>query len=133
MTASHESPRTGQILIVDDVPTNLELLSRMLRDRGHHVRTSRDGPHALRAVHSRPPDLILLDVFMPDIGGYEVIRDLAGKKETRNIPIIVITAKDFDRSTLDMFKAESNVVAFLTKPFRPKSLRATIRTILAKE
>ena len=68
--------QSAEILIVDDVPANLDLLGAMLRERGYRVRAAPSGRLALQAARSRPPDLILLDVNMPEMSGYEVCEQL---------------------------------------------------------
>ncbi|HDQ35058.1 MAG TPA: response regulator, partial [Chloroflexi bacterium] len=76
----------GNILIVDDNPANLQLLSQMLLKEGYRVRPVLDGERALAATYSQLPDLILLDVMMPEMDGYEVCAQLKAKPDTRDIP-----------------------------------------------
>ena len=70
------SARVSDVLIVDDTPTNLDLLCAMLRDRGYRVRVATSGPRAIAAVRAAPPDLLLLDINMPGMSGYDVCREL---------------------------------------------------------
>ena len=82
------------ILLVDDQRDNLSLLRQMLTNQGYQVRPALNGTMALQAVHKLAPDLILLDVLMPDMDGYEVCRRLKSQEGTREIPVIFITASD---------------------------------------
>ena len=82
----------NNILIVDDNPDNLRLLAKMLESQGYVVRKSLSGRMALQAVNRDPPDLILLDITMPEMNGYEVCQQLKSSPITTNIPIIFISA-----------------------------------------
>ncbi|HBE48692.1 MAG TPA: hybrid sensor histidine kinase/response regulator, partial [Cyanobacteria bacterium UBA11369] len=92
----------GNILIVDDTPENLQVLSATLSDRGYKVRGVIKGTMAIRAAKSAPPDLILLDIKMPDLSGYEVCEQLKIDPQTKEIPVIFISALD---EVLDKVKA----------------------------
>lgn len=81
------------ILIVDDVPDNLHLLTSMLREQGYSARPAPNGRLALRAAENDPPDLILLDVDMPGMDGFEVCRELKANTKTRDIPVIFVSWK----------------------------------------
>jgi CheY-like chemotaxis protein len=74
-----------------------------------------------------------MDVMMPDMGGYDAVRLLYDNHQTRNIPVVVMTAQDFDASTIQLIRREPNVVSFLTKPFRPRNLRDIIKAILEEK
>ncbi|MEB3226101.1 MAG: response regulator [Synechococcus sp.] len=105
----------GDILIVDDVPENLQLLSEILVDKGHEVRQVINGGQALKAVAADPPDLILLDIKMPVLDGYAVCRKLKENPDTAKIPIIFISALN---DVFDKVKAFSlGGVDFINKPF----------------
>src|SRR5437764_1402653 len=82
------------ILVVDDDAKNVRLLEVLLRPRGYKVVTASNGAEALHAVHREPPDLILLDVMMPIVDGFEVCRLLKDNLETRLIPVVIMTALD---------------------------------------
>jgi CheY-like chemotaxis protein len=90
MTDSNSSK--GDILIVDDTLDNLRLLSAMLSDRGYDVRSVKNGSTALMGVKAAPPDLILLDINMPDLDGYQVCERLKDNPQSQNIPVIFISA-----------------------------------------
>ncbi|HVE13462.1 MAG TPA: response regulator, partial [Elusimicrobiota bacterium] len=85
-----------------------------------------DGQEGIKLAHEAKPDVILLDVMMPKISGVEMLRHLQGDMETRKIPIVVLTASQFDPSTQDMFTREPNVRSFLRKPCGVDALRARI-------
>src|SRR4030067_662375 len=92
----------GDILIVDDMPVNLRLLSHMLTEQGYKVRSVINGQMALTAIRAAPPDLVLLDINMPGMNGYQVCEELKADETTRDIPVIFISALD---ETEDKVKA----------------------------
>src|SRR4051794_29279641 len=94
MSIYKSSHNSGLILLVDDTPDNLRLLSKMLESQGFKVRKTVSGKMAIQAAKIEPPDLILLDINMPEINGYEVCRQLKSQEETAKIPIIFISALD---------------------------------------
>ncbi len=111
----NQSPK-GNILIVDDTPNNLRLLSITLTKRGYTVRSAINGSMALTGANAEPPDLILLDIMMPGINGYQVCQKLKNNPRTADIPVIFISAID---ETLDKVKAFSIGGAdYITKPFQ---------------
>jgi sigma-B regulation protein RsbU (phosphoserine phosphatase) len=119
----------GTILIVDDTPDNLTLLSQMLAEQGYHVRPIPDGPLALAAVQADPPDLILLDIRMPDMDGYQVCARLKADVQTRDIPIIFVSALDATQDKVRAFYTGG--VDYVTKPFQAAEVLARIETHLA--
>ena len=119
----------GDILIVDDTPANLRLLSQMLAEQGFQVRPVPDGALALAAVQVEPPDLILLDIRMPDMSGYEVCERLKADGRTADIPIIFISALDAVQDKIKAFAAGG--VDYVTKPFRIEEVLARVETHLA--
>jgi diguanylate cyclase (GGDEF)-like protein/PAS domain S-box-containing protein len=124
-----ETPLAGNILIVDDTPANLRLLSDMLVKQGHKVRTAPDGSLALISAQAIPPDLILLDIKMPGLSGYEVCEQLKADPRTRDIPVIFISALD---QTEDKVKAFTfGGVDYITKPFQIEEVLARAETQLA--
>ncbi|MEJ5311337.1 MAG: hybrid sensor histidine kinase/response regulator [Anaerolineae bacterium] len=124
-----ESRVTGDVLIVDDTPANLRLLAGMLSDQGYKVRPAPNGKLALMAAHAAPPDLILLDINMPDMNGYEVCAALKEDPLTRDIPVIFISALD---QTEDKVKAFTlGGVDYITKPFQIEEVLARVQTHLA--
>jgi len=117
------------ILVVDDTPDNLTLMSGLLREL-YKVKVANHGERALKiAMTDDPPDLILLDIMMPEIDGYEVCRRLKQEPRTRNIPVIFLTAKtDVKDETLGL---ELGAVDYLTKPISPPIVLARVKTHLA--
>jgi sigma-B regulation protein RsbU (phosphoserine phosphatase) len=119
----------ANILIVDDTPANLRLLSQMLAEAGYHVRPLPDGALALAAARAEPPDLILLDIKMPGMDGYQVCQRLKAEAETRDIPIIFISALDAVQDKVNAFSAGG--VDYVTKPFHAEEVLARVATHLA--
>ncbi|MEL7639847.1 MAG: diguanylate cyclase [Solidesulfovibrio sp.] len=112
------------VLIVDDAPSNLAILTESLRDE-FDVRIAGSGPEALRIVGEAPPDLILLDILMPDMDGYAVCRQLKADYTTKNIPVIFLTAKgDVADETLGL---ALGAVDYITKPFTVPVVKARVR------
>lgn len=119
----------GNILLVDDTPENLHLLTRTLTRQGYQVRGVVSGTMALRTARLAPPDLILLDIKMPDMSGYEVCQQLKAAETTRDIPIIFLSALD---EVLDKVQAFAlGGVDYVTKPFEIEEVLARIKTHLA--
>jgi CheY-like chemotaxis protein len=118
----------GNILIVDDNPANLDLLSGMLFERDYKVRVATSGRWALDAVRSSAPDLIMLDINMPGMDGYEVCRQLKADINSRDIPVIFISAMD---EAMDKVKAfEVGGIDYVTKPFQIEEVLARIENQL---
>ena len=118
----------GDILIVDDTPANLRLLSEMLTGEGFHVRPVTSGAQALRAVQAAPPDLVLLDIHMPDPDGYEVCRRLKADPRTREVPVIFLSALHDVHDKVRAFEAGG--VDYVAKPFHLEEVLARVRTHL---
>jgi phosphoserine phosphatase RsbU/P len=120
--------RTANILVVDDVSANLQVLTGMLKDRGYKARPVPNGKLALAAARKDPPDLILLDINMPEMSGYEVCEHLKADEHLRRIPVIFISALN---ENLDKVKAfATGGVDYLTKPFQMEELHARVETHL---
>lgn len=120
--------RPASILIVDDLAFSRELLSAMLSGLGHELVLASGGAEALELARARPPDLILLDLMMPDIDGLQVCRELRADGRTAHIPVIIVTALDDRASRLAGLDAGCD--DFLTKPIDALELRARARTIV---
>ena len=119
----------ANIQIVDDNPQNLAVLSSLLAARGYEVRAAISGTLALKSAQKNPPDLILLDIRMPEMDGYQVCERLKADACTREVPVIFISAKD---QVLDKVKAFSaGGVDYVTKPFQAQELLARVETHLA--
>lgn len=118
----------GDILIVDDTPDNLRLLSAMLTKQGFEVRKALNGPSAIASVQADAPDLILLDIKMPDMDGYEVCQRLKADAKTCAVPVIFISALD---DVMDKVRAfASGGVDYITKPFQEAEVLARIENQL---
>jgi signal transduction histidine kinase len=116
------------ILVVDDTPANLQLLSGMLKDRGCKVRPVSSGQEALQAARRIPPDLILLDINMPEMNGYEVCQRLKADPELKDIPVLFISALN---ETADKVKAfGAGGVDYVIKPFQFAEVDARVQTHL---
>lgn len=128
MTTAQNQKTFGDILIVDDLPENLRVLSQMLSENGYKVRKAINGKIALRAAKSSAPDLILLDIKMPDMDGYEVCSQLKADPETLEIPVIFISALD---EVLDKVRAfQMGGIDYITKPFQVEEVIARIESQL---
>jgi DNA-binding response OmpR family regulator len=119
---------TADIMVIDDTPENLHLLSSMLTQRNYKVRSAIKGATGLRGAQAAPPDLILLDIRMPEMDGYEVCKLLKASEQTRDIPVIFISASG---ELIDKVKG-FNVggVDYITKPFQAEEVLARIETHL---
>ncbi|PSB35282.1 response regulator receiver protein [Chlorogloea sp. CCALA 695] len=124
----NNQPEKVNILVVDDKPDNLRLLSALLGQLGYEVRKVINGQTALKTVQAAPPDLILLDVMMPDMNGYEVCQHLKASPLTCDIPVIFISALD---EVLDKVKAFAvGGVDYITKPFSEEEVFARVENNL---
>ena len=118
-----------KILAVDDERHIVRLIQVNLERAGYQVSTAFDGNEALKKVEGEKPDLIVLDVMMPRMDGFEVLKRLQANPDTRGIPVVMLTAKAQDA---DVFRGwSSGVSAYLTKPFNPLELVTFVRRILS--
>jgi adenylate cyclase len=123
--------KQGSILVVDDLEENRELLSRRLTKLGYSVQTLQNGKEALAAVARHSPDLILLDILMPEIDGFEVLRHLKADSLTEHIPVIMLSSADETETAVHCIELGAD--DFLPKPFSPTLLLARIESSLAKK
>jgi two-component system, cell cycle response regulator len=128
MNHDSETENKGNILLVDDIPENLQLLSDLLLKLGYTVRSVTSGRMALKTVNVKRPDVILLDIKMPEMDGYQVCRIIKADEELRSIPVIFISALDdvFDKVTA--FK--SGGIDYITKPFQIEEVVARLENQL---
>jgi len=119
-----------KILIVEDEESLLKLESILLTSKGYDVRGVPNGRLALEAIAEEKPDLILLDIMLPEIDGFEVCRRVKEDPETRNIPVVMLTAK---KTREDMAKGEKvGADWYITKPFKSAMVIETIQRFLVK-
>ena len=129
MMAEQNDHYQADILVVDDTPDNLRLLIRILQKQGYKVRPVTNGFSALEAIQSSPPDLILLDIMMPDIDGYELCQQLKAEPQFSQIPIIFLSALEQGINKAKAF--EVGGVDYITKPFHVKEVLARVSNQLA--
>ena len=116
------------VLLVDDLPGNVRLLESLIAPEGHTVLTAGDGEEAVRLVRAERPDLVLMDVMMPRLDGFEACRAIKQDPGTRLIPVVLITALDDSQSRISGIDAGAD--DFLSKPFNAHELRARVRSLL---
>lgn len=127
LVGSKDSPT---VLVVDDDRNIVDALSRMLRAKGFAVQCAYDGAEALQAIEKRRPDLMLLDLQMPVMDGYQVIQEVKSHDATKEIPIVVMTAHRIDEKHIDILKLAAEAVS---KPFTPEDLVTSVERFLGKE
>jgi len=123
--------KQGSILVVDDLAENRELLSRRLARLGYSVRVVESGRQALDGIAIQPPELILLDILMPELDGFEVLRQLKANALTQHIPVIMLSSSDQAETAVRCIELGAD--DFLPKPFNPTLLVARIESSLAKK
>ncbi len=117
-----------KILIADDNPDNVDLLRKRLGSQGYETVAAYDGEEALAAVLRESPDLMILDIMMPKMDGYEVLRRLKQEEEYRDLPVILLTAK---KEIPDKIKGlDIGANDYITKPFNPQELLARVKSLL---
>ncbi len=120
--------KNSNILIVDDTPENLTVLRQMLKEHGYHARPALSGKIALKAAQADIPDLILLDIMMPGMDGFEVCKKLKSNADTRDIPVLFISALNEAADKVKGFEAGG--VDYITKPFHTAEVFARVETHL---
>ena len=123
-----EHSNESRIMIVDDTPQNIQVLGTVLREQGYQLSVARNGRQALEAAQKIMPDLILLDVMMPELDGFETCRRLKDDPRTRDIPVIFLTAKTELEDIVKGFNLGG--VDYVTKPFNTAELLARVKTHL---
>ncbi len=119
-----------RVLIVDDEEDLLDLLAYNLEVSGFQVERAATGRRAVELASERPPDLVLLDVMLPDLQGFEVLRILRGREQTRAVPVILLTAKGEEPDVLVGFELGAD--DYVVKPFSPRELLARVRAVLKR-
>ena len=121
----------SKVLIVDDSPSQLVGMKRTVEKLGHQVVTAEDGAAGVEAAKRELPDLILMDVVMPNLNGFQATRTLSRESTTRDIPVVLVTTKDQD--TDRMWGMRQGARAYLTKPFSESDLSDVIGRLLGDE
>ena len=121
-----------RILCIEDEPEMIDLIRLILGRRGFEVEGAGGGKEGLEKIRSSPPDLVLLDLMMPDIDGWEVYQQMKAEERSKNIPVIVVTAKaqSIDK-VLGLHIAK--VDDYISKPFSPQELLNSVEKVLSKE
>lgn len=123
-----EPDESSTIMIVDDSPANLKLLLRLMRNKGYRVVAFANGSQALAAAAANPPDLILLDIWMPEMSGFDVCRRLKADEALRDIPVLFISALTETTGKVEAFAVGG--ADYVTKPFQPDEVYARVLTHL---
>ncbi|MFI5361130.1 MAG: response regulator [Elusimicrobiota bacterium] len=123
------APKDKLVLLVDDDESLLDLMDHVVKAEGFRTDRAEDGPEALRKAQALNPDILILDMMLPGMGGYEVLRQLQGAG-CGDIPIIVVTGRTMDPQGIELIRQESNVKEFMEKPVRPAILAATLHRLL---
>jgi len=122
-----------RMLVIDDNIEFQTMVSCYFTDLGYKVGLAKDGREGLAQARAFKPDIILLDVMMPDIGGIEVIRELQSSEELRAIPVLIMTGTYFDRNMSELFKQESNCKEFLSKTMELSWVAKRVEALLEKK
>jgi len=130
-TAQAESEESGLLLVVDDNEENRDVLARRLQKQGHWAVTASGGREALDALAEQPFDVVLLDIMMPDMDGYEVLSRIKSDPKTQRLPVIMISALDETDSVVRCI--EMGAADYLPKPFNPTLLRARVGASLREK
>ncbi|WP_285309772.1 twitching motility response regulator PilH [Stenotrophomonas maltophilia] len=119
----------ARILIVDDSPSQLLGIQRIVEKLGHQILTATDGAAGVETAKAELPDLVLMDVVMPNLNGFQATRTLARDEATRHIPVILVTIKDQD--TDRMWGMRQGAKAYITKPFSEDELSEVLERVFA--
>lgn len=121
----------ARILIVDDSPSQLMGIRRIVESLGHEALTAEDGAAGVEAAKRELPDLILMDVVMPNLNGFQATRSITRDPATKHIPVILVTTKD--QETDKVWGMRQGARAYITKPFNEAQLSETITSAIATE
>ncbi len=130
MTDSHPSTSKSTIMVVDDNPDIVEVLCKTLEEKGFNVRCAYSGKDLFAGLEELKPDLILLDVMMPEMDGLEVLTRIKGDRGTASIPVILLTAKTRYQDVLGGYKTGAD--CYMTKPFTTTQLLTGINRLLSR-
>ncbi|MCC7632690.1 twitching motility response regulator PilH [Stenotrophomonas rhizophila] len=121
----------ARILIVDDSPSQLLGIQRIVEKLGHQILTATDGAAGVEAARAQLPDLVLMDVVMPNLNGFQATRTLARDAATKHIPVILVTTKDQD--TDRMWGMRQGAKAYITKPFSEDELSEVLERVFSSQ
>ena len=121
-------PLQKLVAVVDDEPETNEMIAEMIRLSGHEVVTSLDGFSAMRLISNEMPDLVILDVMMPDLSGLEVLRFMHRDPRLKKIPVIVLSARSRPEDIQEGIRAGANL--YLTKPVAFNEMRAAVQSLI---
>ena len=119
--------RAARLLVIDDTPQNGRLLEAMLTPHGYTVALALSGEEELAKLHSEPPDLVLLDILMPDMTGYDVCRRIREDPATQLLPVVMLTSSG-DQDKVNAIEAGAD--DFISRPFNPQELLSRVRSLL---
>ncbi len=117
----------ARILIVDDSPTQMLSIVKMLKKHGHDVLTAKDGAEGVNVAKAELPDLILMDVVMPKVNGFQATRQITKNPSTSHIPVVIVTTKD--QETDRVWGMRQGAKAYMVKPVNPDELLKQIRSL----
>ncbi len=120
----------ARILIVDDSPTQTLSLAKLLKKHGHEILTARDGAEGVEVAKAEIPDLVLMDVVMPKINGFQATRQITKNPSTSHIPVVIVTTKD--QETDRIWGERQGAKGYVTKPVDEDTLLETINKFLTK-
>lgn len=116
------------ILLVEDSPTQAYVTSRLLEKRGHRVMVAKDGQEGVRTAKEKTPDLVIMDIVMPDTNGFQATRTIANDATTSHIPVIMVSTKN--QTTDKLWGLRQGAMSYLTKPLEERELIATVDNLL---
>ncbi len=120
----------AKVLIVEDSLTQRELIAQLLKANGLEVSTAADGMEAMEKIKNNPPDVVILDIILPKMNGYEICRKIKADAKTQNLAVVMCSAKkeEFDR----YWGMKQGADAYIAKPFHPQELVGTIKQLLVR-
>jgi DNA-binding response OmpR family regulator len=130
VVAGEDAPSGATILLVEDEDSLRRVIKDLLQQEGYHICEARDGAEAMEQVDRHNPDLVLLDLNLPNVDGYQVLQKLRAHPRTANLPVIILSARGDEDNEVKVLKL--GATDFLAKPFRPKALSARLAATLAR-
>jgi two-component system phosphate regulon response regulator PhoB len=125
-----EKPKPTRILVVEDEPDIAALVAYQLAHAGYQVRTATTGREALKALETDPPDLVVLDLMLPEVAGADILKTLRSRKETQSTPVIILTARGEEQDRLNGFELGAD--DYIAKPFSPRELVMRVKAVLRR-